>query len=80
MPSNRSLLLALLVAAASALVVVHSAAPGAKANHLTPAIARAILLAGMEHEMDGLATAVRFFVLVGCVDEWFMRSLVCESV
>lgn len=64
MPSNRSLFVALLVAASAVLLQVH-AAPGAKANHLTPALARAILLAGMEHEMDGVATAVRFFL-------WFL--------
>lgn len=61
MPSSRSLFVVLLVAATSAVLTL-AAAPGAKANHLTPAMARAILLAGMEHEMDGVATAVRLFV------------------
>ncbi|GAB5036267.1 violaxanthin de-epoxidase [Nannochloropsis oceanica] len=57
MPLKRSLLFPLLAAALAIAFQVHAIAPGPKANHLTPFIARGILLAGMEHEMDSVATA-----------------------
>lgn len=63
MPSSQSFLLAFLAAASAVIPQVHAAAPGAKANHLTPAMARGILLAGMEHEMDSVATAVSLFAV-----------------
>jgi len=79
MPSTLSLFITLLVSASAVLLQVH-AAPGAKTNHnhLTPSMARAILIAGMEHEMDDVATAVRF--LVGCVGGWRLRDVLCVWV
>jgi len=63
MPLKRSLLFPLLAAALAIAFQVHAIAPGPKANHLTPFIARGILLAGMEHEMDSVATAVSLFAV-----------------